>query len=195
VLKLLITFFQLKERNKLKKFTINQLVIIGLVAALGIATKPIVVPLVHIITGPLFIPGGSLAGGFYMLWLVLGAGMIKKTGSGTVIALIQALLAIVLGIYGTHGIVSLLTYTLPGIAADLVFFFSVNKKYNLMHYFLAGALANTCGAFTVNLFIFQLPLIPLILSLSIALFSGGLGGIIAYNLNGKLSKLKVLNEE
>jgi ABC-type thiamin/hydroxymethylpyrimidine transport system permease subunit len=179
----------------LKRFTINQLVIIGLVAALGIATKPIVVPLVHIITGPLFIPGGSLAGGFYMLWLVLGAGMIKKTGSGTVIALTQALLAIVLGMYGTHGIVSLLTYTIPGIAADLVFFFSVNKKYNLMHYFLAGALANTCGAFTVNLFIFQLPLIPLILSLSIALFSGGLGGIIAYNLNGKLSKLKVLNEE
>jgi hypothetical protein len=107
----------------LKRFTINQLVIIGLVAALGIATKPIVVPLVHIITGPLFIPGGSLAGGFYMLWLVLGAGMIKKTGSGTVIALTQALLAIVLGIYGTHGIVSLLTYTLPGIAADSGFLF------------------------------------------------------------------------
>jgi len=175
-------------------FTINELVIIGLVAALGIATKPIVVPLVHIITGPLFIPGGSLAGGFYMLWIVLGAGMIKKTGSGTMIAVTQALLAVVLGIYGTHGIISLLTYTLPGIAIDIVFLFSRNRQYNLLHFFLAGALANISGAFAVNFVIFQLPLVPLLLSLSIALFSGGLGGIIAYNINFKLNKLKVLNE-
>lgn len=185
----------MKQLIRLKTFTITELVIIGLVAALGIATKPIVVPLVHIITGPLFIPGGSLAGGFYMLWIVLGAGIIKKTGSGTVIAVTQALLAIVLGFYGTHGIVSLLTYTLPGIAVDMVFLFSRNKSYNMLHFFLAGALSNTCGAFTVNLVIFQLPFIPLMLSLSIALFSGGTGGIIAYNLNNKLSKLKVLNEQ
>ncbi|MDA3886235.1 MAG: ECF transporter S component [Candidatus Delongbacteria bacterium] len=178
----------------LRTFSINELVIIGLVAALGMATKPVVVPLTHIITGPLFIPGGSLAGGFYMLWIVLGAGLVKKKGSGTVIALTQAALAIVLGIYGTHGITSLLTYTLPGIAIDVVFLFSRNYKYNIMHYFIAGAISNISGAFAVNLVIFQLPFIPLMLSLSVALFSGGLGGILAYNINSKLSKLKVLNE-
>lgn len=50
----------------LRGFSIFQLVIISVVAALGVATKPIIVPLVHIITGPLFIPGGAIAGGFYM---------------------------------------------------------------------------------------------------------------------------------
>ena len=185
----------MKKFIRLRTFSSTELVIIGLVAALGIATKPIVVPLIHIITGPLFIPGGSLAGGFYMLWLVLGAGIVRKTGTATVIAFTQAVIAIVLGIYGTHGIVSLFTYTAPGIAADLVFLCSKNKNYNLMHFFLAGALSNTAGAFAVNLMLFQLPFIPLVLSLSIALFSGGFGGIIAYSLNKKLSKLKVLNEK
>ena len=40
-------------------FSTFDLVLIAVLAALGIATKPIIVPLAHLITGPLFIPGGS----------------------------------------------------------------------------------------------------------------------------------------
>ncbi len=50
----------------LNKFRLYDLVVIALMASLGIATKPIVVPLTHMITGPLFIPGGAVAGGLYM---------------------------------------------------------------------------------------------------------------------------------
>ncbi|GAG99538.1 unnamed protein product, partial [marine sediment metagenome] len=54
-------------RKFLQRFSLFDLVIIAMVAALGIATKPVITPLVHIITGPLFIPGGAIAGGFYMM--------------------------------------------------------------------------------------------------------------------------------
>ena len=90
-----------------------------LIACLGIAAKPIIVPLVRIITGPLYIPGGVIAGGFYMMWLVLGAGLIRKFGAGTLIAAVQAVMVMALGIHGTHGLMSLSTYLLPGIAVDL----------------------------------------------------------------------------
>ena len=59
----------------LKKFRVYDLVIIAMMAAIGVAVKPLVVSLVHIVTGPLFLPGGVVAGGLYMMWLVMGAGL------------------------------------------------------------------------------------------------------------------------
>ena len=91
------------------KFTVFDLVLIALVAALGIATKPVIVPLVHIITGPLFIPGGAVAGGFYMMWIVVGAGITGKRGTASLIALVQAIMVIAIGVFGTHGLMSLVT--------------------------------------------------------------------------------------
>ena len=62
----------------LRKFTAFELLIITMMAALGIAVKSVVVPLAQMITGPLYIPGGVVAGGFYMLWIVLGYGLVNK---------------------------------------------------------------------------------------------------------------------
>ena len=59
--------------KKFEKLTLFDLVTIAMMAALGIAVKVVLVPLVHIITGPFFIPGGSISGGIYMLFIVLGA--------------------------------------------------------------------------------------------------------------------------
>ena len=42
--------------NLVRKFSIFDIIIIALMATLGIATKPVIVPLAHIITGPLYIP-------------------------------------------------------------------------------------------------------------------------------------------
>src|SRR5690554_7397100 len=105
-------------RKFLARYSVFELVIIALMACLGIAIKPVVVPLAHIITGPLYIPGGVVAGGFYMLWLVLGAGLVGKRGTATLIALVQAIMVVSIGVFGTHGIVSFLTYLLPGVAID-----------------------------------------------------------------------------
>jgi len=151
-------------------------------AALGIATKAIVVPLAHIITGPFFIPSGAVAGGFYMMWLVLGFGITGKRGTMTLICLVQAIAVIATGIVGSHGVMSLLTYTTPGILADLGLLLIGHRLCCLPCAFLAGLLCNIGGTTMVNFVYFRLPVIPLVLSLSIAALSGGLGGIIAFKI-------------
>ena len=73
------------------QFSLYDLIVIAMVSALGIATKPIIVPLAHIITGPLFIPSGAVAGGFYMMWLVLGYGITGKRWTMTLVSFVQAI--------------------------------------------------------------------------------------------------------
>jgi hypothetical protein len=170
-------------------FSTFDLVLIAVLAALGIATKPIIVPLAHLITGPLFIPGGSLAGGLYMFWLVVGLGLTRKYGTATLIGLVQALMVIGTGVIGSHGIMSLISYTLPGVAVDLgLFLIGKHKACCLFCCFIGGMLANLTGTLTVNVIFFQLPLLPLILSILTAAFSGALGGILAWEVLKALRK-------
>ena len=178
----------------LNKFSVYNLIIIAVVSALGIATKPIVVPLVHVITGPLFIPGGAIAGGFYMFWIVLGAGIVKKTGTATLIGIVQGILVIAAGTMGTHGIMSIVSYTLPGIVADIVFLFSKNKKYNILHYVFGCLAANVTGTLISNLLFFRLPFVTVILILSAAALSGTVGGLIAYTITGSMEKMNILED-
>lgn len=175
----------------LRGFSVLELVAIAVVSALGVATKPIVVPLVHIITGPLFIPGGAIAGGFYMLWIVLGIGIVKRPGTGTLIGIIQGLLVIVTGAMGTHGIMSIVSYTLPGLAADLVFILAGSKRFNILH-FMAGCMAaNVTGTFISNAMFFRLPFETLLLLLSGAALSGALGGVLAWNMLRAMDRLNI----
>lgn len=171
-----------KSQRFLDKFSVFDFIIIAMISALGIASKPLIVPLSHIITGPLLIPGGVVAGGFYMLWLVLGAGLTGKYGAATLIGVVQALLVFGTGIFGSHGAMTLLTYTLPGLVVDLSLFFIRHRVCCAPCAFLAGLAANVTGSSLVNIIYFRLPLVPLVLSLAVAALSGGLGGIIAYKI-------------
>ena len=177
------------------KYTTLDFVLTALMAALGIATKPIIVPLVHIVTGPLFIPGGAVAGGFYMFWIALAAGLTGKRGTATITALIQALIIIVTGAFGSHGLLSVVTYTLPGLMIDMVFLLIRRKWTTAMDFFLAGIIANLTGTYLSNLVFFRLPTIPLILSLASAILSGGLGGLIAYQIYINIKKVGILKHE
>lgn len=174
----------------LRRFSMYDMAVISLMAALGIATKPVIVPLAHIITGPLYVPGGVIAGGFYMMWIVLGAAIVRKKGAGLLIGLVQAILVLALGVYGTHGAMSIITYSLPGAAVDLALLVSGKRCYEMAGLFLAGIMANLTGTFLSSLVFFRLPLVPLLLSLSAASLSGGMGGIIAFQLSKQLSKFQ-----
>jgi ABC-type thiamin/hydroxymethylpyrimidine transport system permease subunit len=176
----------MRKSNMLKNFSVFELITIALTASLGLASKPIITPLTHIITGPLFIPGGAVAGGFYMMWIVLGAALIKKRGSATLIALTQGIIVMITGSFGTHGVVSLLTYGLPGLAIDIIFLIFNRKFDNSLDFFAAGLIANISGTYLSNLVFFRLPLLPLIISLSIGALSGGLGGLLAYLIYNKV---------
>lgn len=177
-------------QRMLDRFSLFDLIIIAMMAALGIAIKPVVVPLAHIITGPLFIPSGAVAGGFYMMWLVLGFGLTGKRGTATLIALVQALLVTGSGLVGSHGAMSLFTYTVPGIMADLGLLLIGHRVCCRPCSFLAGMLANMGGTIMVNLVYFRLPWIPLVLALSAAALSGGLGGILAFQIRQQIMRFE-----
>ena len=51
--------------QKKTKTNVREMALIAVMAALGIAVKPVVVPVAHLIAGPLMIPSGALAGGIY----------------------------------------------------------------------------------------------------------------------------------
>lgn len=178
-------------RSYLNKFTAFDLIIIAMMAALGVAVKPVAVSLVHIISGPLFIPGGSLAGGFYMMWLVLGAALVNQKGTASLIGLVQSIIVIAAGVYGTHGILSLLTYTLPGVTIDVLLWLTRQNPQEKLAMFIGGMGANLCGVLLSNLIFFRLPLVPLLLALSAGALSGALGGLLAWMLAARLNKFNL----
>ena len=148
---------QKPQKRFLNSFKVHHLVIIAMMAGLGIAVKPLVVSLAHLITGPLFIPGGALAGGFYMMWLVLGAALLNRSGAATLIGLVQSVMVLAVGVFGSHGIFSLVTYTVPGLAVDGVLLYPPGAQGEADHV-PCGIAANLAGVILSNV-IFQLPLI------------------------------------
>jgi len=175
----------------LEKFTSQDLLYITILSALGFAIKPIVTPLVHIVSAPLMIPGGSLAGGFYMMWLSLAVAIVNKPGAAFLVGLVQAIVMISLGYFGNHGAVSLISYTMPGLSAELISVLFKKKD-------TAGAQASICtaanitGALIVTILIMRLAFIPMIISILAAAVSGIIGGIISHLLLKKMKKFRLL---
>lgn len=175
----------------LREFSTYQLVLIAMMASLGVAVKPVVTALAHIVTGPLFIPGGSVAGGFYMMWLVLGAALVKRPGTASLIGLVQSIMVIAVGFYGTHGIVSLATYTLPGATVDLLLWLLKRPPDDRMAMFVGGIGANLCGVLLTNMVFFRLPFFPLLLAASAGALSGALGGLLACLLAARFRRFDI----
>jgi len=165
----------------LKKITTLDAVFMALMAACGIALKPIVGPLAKLIGSAFLIPSGSIAGGIYMVWPMLGLLVVKKTGAATFVGLIEGIVVMVTGIYGSHGLLTLVTYTVPGIFIDLGFLLirSFPKRWLL---FFPTALGNLSGSLMVGIIIMHLPKIPLIISLIPSFIFGGLGGYLSWAL-------------
>ena len=175
----------------LAKFSSQDLLYIAIFSALGLAVKPIVTPLIHLISAPLMIPGGSLAGGFYMLWISLAIAVVNKPGTGILIGLVQAIVMISLGYFGNHGAVSLISYTLPGISAEIVSHIFENKA-SVAAQTTICTFANLSGALVVTLLVMRLALIPLLISLIAAAISGIIGGMLSYSLFKRLRKYRIV---
>jgi len=176
----------------LRSFSVKDLIIIAAMAALGIAVKAVITPLIHLASAPLFIPGGSLGGGLYMMWLVMAAGITGKRGAATLAGLVQAILVILTGVGGSHSLLSLFSYTLPGLAIDAWLIVSRHRICCLPCTFVSCILANLVGTVAVNIIFFRLPTIPLLLSLAAAAFSGGLGGVLSWHLLRSLRKFDII---
>lgn len=180
-------------RKLFKGFSLYHLIVIAIMAAVGIAAKAVIVPLVHLITGPLFIPGGVVAGGIYMLFIVLAASLMGMRGAGLLCGLCQGIMVMIAGFAGSHGAFSLISYSLPGLAVELVMAIFSRKEPTLIGCFFAGIAANLTGTLVVNSAFFSLPAVPLVLSVSAGALSGGLGGLVAYYITAQMKKLNLLH--
>jgi len=175
----------------LKRFSARDLIIIASIAAVGIAVKPIVNPITKLISTPLGIPGGSLSGGLYMMWLVLVVTIINKRWTGTVYGVLQAVLVLLIGMAGRQGAFSLISYSLPGLAADLLYLAFKNRDKLFTHISLC-ALTNVTGALCTAIIFFRLPLPMVCFNFALALASGIIGGYLSYGVYQALKQARII---
>jgi energy-coupling factor transport system substrate-specific component len=176
--------------NRLK-FETKDLILIALMAAMGLAVKPLVKSLTHLISTPLGIPGGTLTGGLYMLWLSLALALVPKTGTATLVGLLQGIVVLVTGWFGSHGAISLITYPLPGLMVDLLAL--VYLRYNRLDgQIIYCTLANLTGTWIVGLIIMKLPKLPLYLALSMSILSGMVGGVLSYLIYKEIKRYRLV---
>ena len=169
-------------------FSLRDLLIIAMMAALGMAIKPLLQPFSRVMLNTVFVPGGVVFGGFYMLWLVLARGLVDKPGSGILAAFIQGVTALALGLSPTSGILSLATFLLPGAAVELAF--SIPGRGLLPRagrFLLSCILANLTGVGIVIL-IRGFGHGPAVIMMIAGAISGGLGGLLAFAVSEKIPR-------
>jgi len=179
-------------RKLLNSFSLFDLMIIAILAALGIAVGAIMGPLVRIFTGPLMIPGGAVAGGIYMLFLVLAVSFTGRPSAAVICGFVQAIIVMVTGLGGHHGAITIVTYTMPGVAIAALLLIMRHKGCCKLCCFFSGMIANLTGTFLVGVGIMALPVIPMLLGLALAAVSGGLGGLLGWVLTKKVKDLEVI---
>ncbi len=175
------------QRSNLKIATLD-LVLVTLFASLGLATKNIVHPLVAVLTEPLYIPAGAVAGGVYMMWPVLSFGLVRKVGAASVTSLTQAFISLILP-FGNFGLLSFIIYLAPGLAIDAFFLVSRHKACCAPCCMIACAAANAVGTVLVGELVLFLPSSVLAFLAVVAAISGCVGGLIANMLLVRIGKI------
>lgn len=165
----------------LSRFSPFDLIIIALLSACGIAIKPYVRILTQMAVGTL-IPAGTVSGIVYMIWMVAPCAITKKRGTGILAGIVQSILVVVFDMLGNKGIANLLVYVVPGIALELGMMLSPKYINSVVSGFFAGMLANAAGSLIMGGLFMRIPAVPLITSSVIGGISGGIGGVIGYQL-------------
>jgi hypothetical protein len=171
----------------LNKISTLEAVFIALMAACGLALKPIIGPLFKLIGSAFLIPSGSMAGAIYMIWPMLALLIVRQFGTATIVGLIQGIVVLVTGIYGSHGVLSLITYTIPGLTIDVLYLL-IHRSQNQWLMFLPTAMGNVSGSLIVGVVFMHLPRIPLVVGLFFAFFFGAMGGLLSVILHTWLIK-------
>ena len=103
----------------MKHEKLRQLLFWALCCDLGLFAKKLIAPAANLITDALHIPGG-IGTSFSLLFLVIGACVVPRFGSGTLMGLVQSVLAVLFGMTGSMGILAPIGYIIPGLIIDIV---------------------------------------------------------------------------
>ena len=147
---------------------------------------------------PFHLPGHS--GIFWVIPLVIGVAVVKKPGSGTYIGFVSGILAAFFGTEVLH-LFNVLDYTAMGVAADLVSLGFGYRLGNPVVGFVVGATANI-AKMVVNYgiqILFGVQATFILLGIGLAsvthLVFGGLGGVIAALIIGRLARAGVITDD
>ena len=163
----------------MKRYSLRNLLFLTLCCDLGLFSKRLISPAANILTDFMRIPGG-IGTSFSLMFLVIAAELVPVFGCASLMALVQSLTALALGMVGSMGILSPIGYIVPGIVIDLLFLLS--RKTGLgtdLTLMTANMLGAASAGITANLLVFRLPGMPLALYVAVALASGAVCGCFA----------------
>jgi len=167
--------------------TTRELVVLALIAALLVGTK-------IVLNLPLRVPGHS--GIFWMAYLIVGRGLVRKRGAGALLGLVSGLLAVLI-VGGREGLLVWVKYFAPGVVMDMGATMSRERLDSPLMGALVGATANA-AKLTSSLIVSLLLGIPagyLAIGLGLAAVShvgfGALGGWLGALILRSLRRLRV----
>ena len=167
-----------RETARRPYFLLTDLILIAILAALGLATKQVIYPLVSLATMPFYLPTGAIAGGIYMMWLIVARGVVAKPGAALAVALVQGFVAF-LTPFGKHGIYTFIIYLAPGIMVELVMLAGRHNACCLGCTTMAGIMANMVGSALVSSIILAAPVSLVLFTAAVGGIAGAIGGPIA----------------
>lgn len=137
------------------------------------------------------------AAGLHVIWIMLAAAIIRKSGAATMTGVLKGFVEFLSG--NTHGLLVLIVNILAGLIVDFVLLPKREKQPGFLFYLAAGL------ASASNIIVFQffasipediLTLFAILLTSGIAFVSGFLfGGVLVRSLLGSLRKIGILNDQ
>lgn len=154
-----------------RRYTTRELSLIIILSSLGAAVS---VPIGHagnFLNSIPVIPFGSpqILSGLHVIWLVLAATLVRKTGASTVTGVLKGLIELVL--FSFHGVFVLFISAVEGIIVDAVFI--ITRRTQTPSLCLAAGLSSASNVAVLQLTVLpRLPLTVLAFMYSISFISG-----------------------
>ncbi|WP_026511369.1 hypothetical protein [Butyrivibrio sp. LC3010] len=176
-------------RSKLRVY-----IFMALCCDLGLFAKKLISPAANVITEFLHIPGG-IATSCSLMFLIIAASMIPAFGCGTLMAIVQSVLALCFGMTGSMGLLAPVGYILPGLTVDMVLFITRKTAKDMsLSIMISSIAASITASLTANFLVFRLTGIVLILYACVSGTSGSICGLLAAQLVKRLKPV-ILSEK
>ncbi len=170
----------------MKRTRLRRMIFLALCCDLGLFSKRLIAPFANLLTDYLHIPGG-IGTSFSLMFLVIAAALIPGFGTGTLMGMVQSVLALSLGMVGSMGALSPIGYIVPGLVIDCVMLLAKKSRCSdALMMLTANMLAAASASITANLIVFRLSALSLLLYVSVALTSGAICGLLGAELVSRL---------
>lgn len=182
-----------KRFRRLARLTLRELILLAGIAAISMVLKPYVHSAFRPLVAGLNVPVGMVAGGIYMMWLVMAGHLVNKAGAVALVAFLQGILAVMLGMTGRVGPLIIVSYLMPGLALDLLYsclaVFWRLCRCRPTAAITGAALANAMGTACNSVLLLGLPWPAVLAALLPASVSGGIGGLLGHALSRRLARV------